>query len=86
MPTFSEEIDFVITTYDFLDDCDNHEIENIIDYLEELGYLKNFKRTPGGNLGISEEEFQERIQKISESRHRLTLEEEETIKKISDRL
>jgi hypothetical protein len=86
MPTFSEEIDFVITTYDFLDDCDNHEIENIIDYLEELGYLKNFKRTPGGKGGISEEEFQERIQKISESRHRLTLEEEETIKKISDRL
>ena len=60
--------------------------ENIIDYLEELGYLKNFKRTTGGNWGISEEEFQERIQKISESRHRLTLEEEETIKKISDRL
>jgi len=51
MPTFSEEIDFVITTYDFLDDCDNHEIENIIDYLEELGYLKNFKRAPGGNGG-----------------------------------
>ena len=35
MPTFSEEIDFVISTYDFLDDCNNHEIENIIDYLEE---------------------------------------------------
>ena len=86
MPTFSEEIDFVISTYDFLDDCNNHEIENIIDYLEELGYLKNFKRTTGGNWVISEEEFQERIQKISESRHRLTLEEEETIKKISDRL
>jgi hypothetical protein len=86
MPTFYEETDFVISTDDFLEECDKDEIENIIDYLEELGYLKNFKRTPGGNGGISEEEFQERIQKISESRHRLTLEEEETIKKISDRL
>jgi hypothetical protein len=37
-------------------------------------------------MGILEEEFQERIQKLSESRHRLTLEEEEIIKKISDRL
>jgi len=87
MPTFYEETDFVISTDDFLEECDKDEIENIIDYLEEMGYLKNHKRTPDGNsTGILEEEFQERIQKLSESRHRLTLEEEETIKKISDRL
>ena len=33
MPTFSEEIDFVITTYDFLDDCDNHE------FIIQHGYI-----------------------------------------------
>jgi hypothetical protein len=87
MPTFYEETDFVISTDDFLEECDKDEIENIIDYLEEMGYLKNHKRTPDGNpTGIFEEGFQERIQKISESRHRLTSEEEEVIKKISDRL
>jgi hypothetical protein len=87
MPTFYEETEFDISTDHFLEECDKDEIENIIDYLEEMGHLKNRKRTSGGNsTGILEDEFQEKIQKISESRHRLTLEEEEMIKKISDRL
>ena len=87
MPTFYEETEFNISTDDFLEECDKDEIENIIDYLEEMGHLKNLKRTSDGNsTGILEDEFQEKIQKISESRHRLTLEEEEMIKKISDRL
>ncbi len=87
MPTFYEETDFDITVDDFLEECTKHELDEVIDYLEEMGYLKNHKRTPDGNpTGIFEEEFQERIQKLSESRHRLTLEEEEIIKKISDRL
>jgi hypothetical protein len=87
MPTFYEEADFDISVDDFLEECSSFELEEIIDYLEEMGYLKNHKRAEGGGpIGILEEEFQEKIQKISESRHRLTLEEEETIKKISDRL
>lgn len=87
MPTFYEQTDFDITVDDFLEECDRREIEEVIDYLEEMGYLKNHSRTEGGSpIGILEEEFQERIQKLSESRHRLTLEEEEIIKKISDRL
>jgi hypothetical protein len=87
MPTFYEEADFDISVDDFLEECSSFELEEIIDYLEEMGYLKNHKRAEGGGpIGILEEEFQEKIQKISESRHRLTLEEEETIKKISDGL
>jgi hypothetical protein len=87
MPTFSEETDFDISVDDFLEECTKHELEEVIDYLEEMGYLKKYGRTPEGNsLGILEEEFQERIQKISESRHRLTSEEDEAIKTISDRL
>lgn len=87
MPTFYEETDFDISVDDFLEECSSFELEEIIDYLEEMGYLKNHKRAEGGGpIGILEEEFQEKIQKISESRHRLTLEEEEIIKKISDGL
>jgi len=87
MPTFYEEADFDIGVDDFLEECSSFELEEIIDYLEEMGYLKNHKRAEGGGpIGILEEEFQEKIQKISESRHRLTLEEEEIIKKISDGL
>lgn len=84
MPTFYEETDFDISTDDFLEECTKDELDEVIDYLEEMGYLKNHKRTSEGNA--LEEEFRERIQKITESRHRLTLEEEEIIKKISDRL
>ena len=87
MPTFYEETDFDISVDDFLEECSRFELEEVIDYLEEMGYLKNHKRAEGGGpIGILEEEFQEKIQKISESRHRLTLEEEEIIKKISDGL
>ena len=87
MPTFYEEADFDISVDDFLEECSSFELEEIIDYLEEMGYLKNHKRAEGGGpIGILEEGFQEKIQKISESRHRLTLEEEEIIKKISDGL
>jgi hypothetical protein len=87
MPRFYEETEFDIDPCDFLDDCDSGDIEEIIEYLEENGYLKNHSTIDRGKgMGLLEEEFQERIQKISESRHRLTLEEEEMIKKISDRL
>jgi hypothetical protein len=86
MPRFYEETEFDIDPCDFLDDCDTSEIQEIIEYLEENGYLKNHSTTDRANGGLLEEEFQERILKISVSRHRLTLEEEEIIKKISDRL
>ena len=88
MPTFYEEADFDISVDDFLEECSSFELEEIIDYLEEMGYLKNYKGSEdiSSSMGFLEEEFQEKIQKISEFRHRLTSEEEETIKKISDRL
>jgi hypothetical protein len=86
MPSFYEEAEFDIDPCDFLDECNSREIEDIIEYLEENGYLKNHDKSYTKAGGLLEEEFQERIQKISESRHRLTLEEEETIKKISERL
>jgi hypothetical protein len=40
MPTFSEETDFDISVDDFLEECTRHELEEVIDYLEEMGYLK----------------------------------------------
>jgi hypothetical protein len=87
MPRFYEETEFDIDPCDFLDDCSSGEIEEIIEYLEENGHLKNHSSIDKGKgMGILEEEFQKKIQKISESRHILTLEEEEVIKKISDRL
>jgi ribosomal protein S8 len=88
MPTFYEETDFNISVDDFLGECSSEDLEEVIDYLKEMGYLKNYKRSEdvSSSMGFLEEEFQEKIQKISEFRHRLTLEEEEVIKKISDRL
>jgi len=87
MPRFYEEADFDISVDDFLEECTTFEIEEIIEYLEENGFLKNHSSIDKGKgMGILEEEFQEMISKISESRHRLTSEEEEVIKKISRRL
>lgn len=88
MPKFYEKKELYIDPIDFLEKCDSGEIEKIIDHLEEMGSLKNYRKlyTPYSFIGLLEEEFQKSIQKISESRHRITLEEEEIIKKISGRL
>jgi hypothetical protein len=87
MPIFYEESEFDIDPCDFLDECTPSDITEIIEYLVENKYLKNnYPISKNKGLGLLEEEFQEKIQKISESRHRLTIEEEEIIKRIADRL
>lgn len=86
MPTFYEETDFDISVDDFLEECNSREITEIIEYLEEMGYLKSYEKKYSKAEGVMEEIFQEKIKKISESKHRLTLEEEDIIAKIADRL
>jgi hypothetical protein len=85
MPVFYEEAEFEMDPRDFLEECSPREIEEIIGHLEEMGHLSKI-RNEYGIGSILENEFQKMIGKISSSRLRLTNEEEEIIKKISDRL
>ena len=85
MPSFYEEAEFDIDVTDFLEECSIREIEEVIQYLQDMGYLSK--------AGISsrdenplEIKFQEDINKISSSRLRLTSGEEEIISNIAGRL
>lgn len=85
MPTFYEEAEFDIDVTDFLEECSIREIEKIIQYLQEMGYLER-SGISSKDMNLLEVKFQEDINKIASSRLRLTRDEEEIISSIANRL
>jgi hypothetical protein len=85
MPVFYEEAEFDMDPRDFLEECSPREIEEIIYHLEEMGHLSKIRNEHSVG-SVLELEFQKMVEKIASSRLRLTNEEEEVLRKISDRL
>lgn len=87
MPYFSSEIE--IDVDEFWDECSSREKEELIDILEEDGWVR--RTGPKGSdpseglPSIPEIEWGEMMDKLSTLRQRLTLEEEELIKNIVNR-
>ena len=82
MPTFyAEDID--IDPDEFISSCDRYEIEELIDCLVEDGYVIRVN-TPSKT--IANEELDQALAKIKYYRTQLTVEEEEIIKKIGNRV
>jgi hypothetical protein len=86
MPSFTEwtecEVDVDVSVDDFLSECSTKEIEEIIVALREDGYL-----TPKDLLtDSSDTELSQALSKIAHFRNLLTIEEEELIKKIGNRV
>ena len=82
MPTFyAEDID--IDPDEFVSSCDSYEIEELIDCLVEDGYVIRVN-TPSKT--IANEELDQALAKIKYYRTQLTVEEEEIIKKIGNRV
>jgi hypothetical protein len=88
MPRFSEyvetEVDIVISVQDFYDELDYNEIQKLIKLLIEDEYIKG-EDDNSESESIYEWEFNKMIKKITDNRVMLTKEEEELLKKISDR-
>jgi hypothetical protein len=81
MPTFyAENID--IDVDEFIDSCSRKEINELIDYLVEDGYVI---KVTGIKQSVPEAEFNQLLDKLSQNRLRLTNEEEELLKKIASR-
>jgi hypothetical protein len=71
---------------DFLECCSKKDIEDIITYLVEDGTLhKKSIFTIPQDGSLLNQEISETLLKISKHRLQLTLEEEETLKKIANR-
>ena len=88
MPRFSEyvetEVDIVISVQDFYDELDYDDVQKLIKLLIEDEYIKG-EDDNSESESIYEWEFNKMIKKITDNRVMLTKEEEELLKKISDR-
>lgn len=90
MPRFYEfvetEVDVDISVREFLEGCDNDDIERLIKLLKEGGYLRgNVSILEDDTSTIQEMEMKNSLTKIFENRLSLSSEEEEMIKNISKR-
>jgi hypothetical protein len=84
MPDFYVD-DLDISPSDFVDACSKREINQLIEILVEDGYVDN-ESILKSNATYGDEVYTKALIKLSESRLRLTNEEEEIIKKIAERL
>jgi hypothetical protein len=80
MPYFDTEVD--VSVDDFLLACNTREIEKMIDYLIDDGYLVDRSVSKQQDLSPLEIEWEDMINKLSQLRLRITNEDEEIIKKI----
>ena len=87
MPRFTEwveaEADIEVSVDDFISECSAREIEKLIEALREHGYITAKDLLTGSFL---DEELSQALTKIAHFRNVLTVEEEELIKKIGDRV
>jgi hypothetical protein len=87
MPSFSPD-DFDVDVDDFLDECSESDIRDIIDYLIDNDYISSehkhsFKND--SNICAAESMFEDEISKLHNNWNRLTAEEEQTILNITKR-
>ena len=78
--------DLDITPDEFVAACSDREINELVDILMDEGVIKENHLINNINDNILDEIFNEALEKLETSRHRLTNEEEEIIKKIASRL
>jgi hypothetical protein len=86
MPYFTPD-DFRINPSEFVNSCSKQEIEELIEALLDDGHLAgNGLRKSTTQISLNEEIFLEALDKISDRYLNLTLENEELIIKIANRL
>jgi hypothetical protein len=83
MPYFSTEID--IEPWEYIAECSRREIEDLIESLVEDGHLDSFngKVKPSNSNTLMDNEWNEALEKLRNSRHLLSIEEENRITEIT---
>jgi hypothetical protein len=87
MPEFTTEID--IDPGEYLNSCSKTEIKNLIEYLVEDGHLPksvlqqmNTDKNGKSKTSVLEDEFLDKMNKLSQRYHSITKDDEETLEKI----
>jgi len=83
MPYFDTEVE--VDVDDFLSSCSQSEIKELIEALQEDGWLVKEKVTKEDSMSVMDEEWLTVIQKLHTLRLRLSVEEEQIIKDIVNR-
>ena len=83
MPDFYID-DLDISPRDFVYACSDMELTELVEILTNEGVIKSGLTSINDN--IMDEMFIEALEKLAESRHKLTNEDEEIIKKIASKL
>jgi hypothetical protein len=90
MPTFNEytNVDIDISVDDFLDECDSYDIEQVVDYLVNNGYINESAKLIENNNHVShnKDEVVESLDIIKENYYMLSTESEELIKQLAKTL
>lgn len=83
MPYFETELE--VDVNDFLSSCSSSEIKELIEALQEYGWLVKEKVTKEESINFMDEEWLNITNKLNTLRLRLSVEEEQTIKDIVNR-
>jgi len=86
MATFWKETEISLDINEIYDNLSDREIKKLIDFFVEDGFV--ISKTPYENksLNLLDKEWETAILTLNENRHRLSKEDEEIIKNISNKL
>ena len=79
MPSFEANVD--VDVYDFISQCNEREINEIIEALIGDEYLPQFLK-PKNNSSFLEIKFSEKLNELSNHYHRISREDEEVLEKL----
>jgi hypothetical protein len=79
------EIDVDVEVNDFLEDCDNSEIEEVVCWLQNNGHLRETSVDKSAEVCATEAEFMNSLDKLYTKWNMLSKEEEDFILNVSKR-
>ena len=78
-------VDFDVDVEEFLEDCDEDEIQEVVDWLGNNGHLRPIDIDKSERVSVSEAEYMEALGKLYTKWNMLSKEEEQTILNLAKR-
>lgn len=86
--SYNIDVDVDIDVDEFLDECSSSDIEEVIEWLTDSGYIKSNQIVDDIELPYADAEYLNTISKLNNTMARLRLSDEDlaTLKQIADKL
>ena len=76
------DIDVDIEIDEFVDSCSSRDIENLLKYLSNQGYLAKFGVPDESKMTSQEERFIERLSSLSNKYHQMSMDDIDTLENL----